>query len=62
MSFTTEINNIKAEINSGLSASQYTAKDLVYVSKAIEALANAEGSSGVFTEATVNTSIIASRA
>ena len=55
MSFTTEINNIKAEINSGLSASQYTAKDLVYVSKAIEALANAEGSSGIFTEATVNT-------
>ena len=55
MSFTTEITNIKAEINSGLAASQYTAKDLVYVSKAIEALANAEGSSGVFTEATINT-------
>jgi hypothetical protein len=55
MSFTTEINNIKAEINSGLSAAQYTAKDLVYVSKAIEALANAEGSAGTFEEATVNT-------
>jgi hypothetical protein len=55
MSFTTEINNIKAEINSGLSAAQYTAKDLVYVSKAIEALANAEGSAGTFDEATVNT-------
>ena len=55
MSFTTEITNIKAEINSGLAASQYTAKDLVYVSKAIEALANAEGSGGTFDEATVNT-------
>jgi hypothetical protein len=55
MPFTTEITNIKAEINSGLSASQYTAKDLVYVSKAIEALANAEGSAGVFDEATINT-------
>lgn len=55
MSFTTEITNIKAEINSGLAASQYTAKDLVYVSKAIEALANAEGSAGTFEEATVNT-------
>jgi hypothetical protein len=55
MPFSTEITNIKAEINSGLSASQYTAKDLVYVSKAIEALANAEGSAGIFDEATVNT-------
>jgi hypothetical protein len=54
MPFSTEITNIKAEINSGLSASQYTAKDLVYVSKAIEALANAEGSAGTFDEATVN--------
>ena len=53
MPFTTEITNIKAEINSGLSASQYSAKDLVYVSKAIEALANAEGSAGSFAEATV---------
>ena len=55
MPFNTEITNIKAEINSGLSASQYTAKDLVYVSKAIEALANAEGSSGTFETATVDT-------
>jgi hypothetical protein len=53
MPFTTEITNIKAEINSGLSASQYSAKDLVYVSKAIEALANAEGTAGNFAEATV---------
>jgi len=53
MPFSTEITNIKAEINSGLSASQYSAKDLVYVSKAIEALANAEGSAGSFAEATV---------
>jgi hypothetical protein len=48
MPFTTEITNIKSEINSGLSAAQYTAKDLVYVSKAIEALANAEASAGTF--------------
>lgn len=53
MPFSTEITNIKAEINSGLSASQYSAKDLVYVSKAIEALANAEGTAGNFAEATV---------
>jgi hypothetical protein len=53
MPFSTEITNIKAEINSGLSASQYSAKDLVYVAKAIEALANAEGTSGNFAEATV---------
>jgi hypothetical protein len=48
MPFSTEITNIKAEINSGLTAAQYTAKDLVYVSKAIEALANAEASAGTF--------------
>jgi len=53
MPFTTEITNIKAEINSGLSASQYSAKDLVYVSKAIEALANAEGTAGNFAEANI---------
>jgi len=47
MPFTTEITNIKAEINSGLSASQYSAKDLVYVSKAIEALANATSSTDI---------------
>jgi hypothetical protein len=50
MPFTTEISNVKSEINSGLSAAQYTAKDLVYVSKAIEALANAEASGGTFVD------------
>jgi hypothetical protein len=55
MPFSTEITNIKSEINAGLAASQYTAKDLVYVSKAIEALANAEGSSGTFETATIDT-------
>ena len=55
MPFSTEITNIKSEINAGLAASQYTAKDLVYVSKAIEALANAEGSSGTFETATLDT-------
>jgi hypothetical protein len=54
MSFTTQIENIKAEIDAGLAATQYTAKDLVYVAKAIEALANAEGSAGTFEEATIN--------
>jgi hypothetical protein len=50
MPFVTEITNVKSEINSGLSAAQYTAKDLVYVSKAIEALANAEASGGTFVD------------
>jgi hypothetical protein len=53
MPFSTEITNIKSEINSGLAASQYTAKDLVYVSKAIEALANAETAEGTFDTASV---------
>jgi hypothetical protein len=53
MAFTTEITNVKAEINSGLAAAVYTAKDLVYVSKAIEALANAEASGGTFVDATL---------
>lgn len=55
MPFATQITNIKAEIDAGLTASQYTAKDLVYVSKAIEALANAELQEGIFNEATVST-------
>ena len=55
MPFSTEITNIKAEINSGLSASQYTAKDLVYVSKAIEALANSEAVAGTFDIGTIST-------
>ena len=50
MPFVTEITNVKSEINSGLSGSQYTAKDLVYVAKAIEALANAEASGGTFVD------------
>jgi hypothetical protein len=54
MTFATEITNIKAEINSGLSASQYSAKDLVYVSKALEALAATEAYSGTFETADVN--------
>ena len=54
MPFTTEITNVKAEINAGLAAAQYTAKDIVYVSKAIEALAAAEASGGTFDTAYVN--------
>ena len=54
MPFSTEITNIKSEINAGLAASQYTAKDLVYVSKAIESLANAEASEGFVNELTVD--------
>ncbi len=55
MTLATEIGLVKTEIASSLSASLYTAKDLVYVAKAIEALANAEGSTGIFTEATIST-------
>lgn len=54
MPFTTEITNIKTEINAGLAASQYTAKDLVYVSKAIESLAAAETASGTFDTASID--------
>ena len=54
ITFNTEIGNVKDEINSGLAAAQYTAKDLVYVSKAIEALANAAGQAGNFDTAYVN--------
>jgi len=54
MTFNTEITNMKSEINSGLSASQYSPKDLVYAAKAIEALANAEKQEGIFNAATVN--------
>ena len=55
MTLATEIGLVKTEIASSLAASLYTAKDLVYVAKAIEALANAEGSTGIFTEATIST-------
>jgi len=55
MALTTEIGLVKTEIASSLSASVFTAKDLVYVSKAIEALANAESSGGSFSIAYVDT-------
>lgn len=54
ITFNTEIDNVKDEINAGLAAAQYTAKDLVYVSKAIESLANAAASGGNFDTAYVN--------
>jgi ethanolamine ammonia-lyase large subunit len=48
MTLATEISLVKTEIASSLGASLYTAKDLVYVAKAIEALANAETTTGSF--------------
>ena len=54
MALTTEIGLVKTEIASSLSASLFTAKDLVYVSKAIEALANAEASGGTFVDANLS--------
>ena len=48
MTLATEIGLVKTEIASSLAASLYTAKDLVYVAKAIEALANAETTTGEF--------------
>ena len=54
MTFATEITNVRAEINSGLAASQYSAKDLVYVSKALEALAATEAYGGAFETADIN--------
>jgi hypothetical protein len=54
MALTTEIGLVKTEIASSLAASLFNAKDLVYVSKAIEALANAEATSGTFETAYVN--------
>jgi hypothetical protein len=55
MALTTEIGLVKTEIASSLAASLFTAKDLVYVSKAIESLANAEASGGSFPIAYVDT-------
>jgi hypothetical protein len=55
MALTTEIGLVKTEIASSLSATLFTAKDLVYVSKAIEALANAESSGGSFALAYIDT-------
>jgi hypothetical protein len=54
MALTTEIGLVKTEIASSIGASLYNAKDLVYVSKAIEALANAEAAGGSFETAYVN--------
>jgi len=54
MALTTEIGLVKTEISSSLAASLYTAKELVYVSKAIEALANAESSGGTFVDANLS--------
>jgi hypothetical protein len=48
MTLATEIGLVKTEIASSIAASLYTAKDLVYVAKAIEALANAETTTGAF--------------
>jgi hypothetical protein len=57
MALTTEIGLVKTEIASSLAASLYTAKDLVYVAKAIEALANAESASGIFETADINSKL-----
>jgi len=54
MALTTEIGLVKTEIASSLAASLFNAKDLVYVSKAIEALANAESSGGTFVDASLS--------
>jgi hypothetical protein len=54
MALTTEIGLVKTEIASSLAASLFNAKDLVYVSKAIEALANAESSGGTFVDANLS--------
>ena len=54
MALTTEIGLVKTEIASSIGASLYNAKDLVYVSKAIEALANAEAAGGSFAIAYVD--------
>ena len=54
MTLATEISLVKTEIASSIAASLYTAKDLVYVAKAIEALANAETTTGVFETADIN--------
>jgi hypothetical protein len=57
MTLTTEIGLVKTEIASSLAASLYTAKDLVYVAKAIEALANAEASTGLFETVDINSKL-----
>jgi hypothetical protein len=57
MTLTTEIGLVKTEIASSIAASLYTAKDLVYVAKAIEALANAEAADGLFETAEINSKL-----
>lgn len=57
MTLTTEIGLVKTEIASSLAASLYTAKDLVYVAKAIEALANAEAATGLFETVDINSKL-----
>ena len=54
MALTTEIGLVKTEIAASLAASLFSAKDLVYVSKAIEALAAAESSGGTFVDANLS--------
>jgi hypothetical protein len=46
-SLETQVTAIKAEISSGLSASQYSAQDLVYVAKALEAISHVVAPDGV---------------
>ena len=46
-SLSTQVTAIKNEITSGLSASQYSAQDLVYVAKALEALSHVVAPDGV---------------
>jgi hypothetical protein len=51
ITFNTEIDDIKSEIATSLAASTYSAKDLVYVSKALESLSNVATSAGNFDNA-----------
>jgi hypothetical protein len=46
-SLETQVTAIKAEISSGLAASQYSAQDLVYVAKALEAVSHVVAPDGV---------------
>jgi hypothetical protein len=46
-SLSTQVTAIKSEISSGLAASQYSAQDLVYVAKALEALSHVVAPDGV---------------
>ncbi len=46
-SLETQVTAIKSEISSGLAASQYSAQDLVYVAKALEAVSHVVAPDGV---------------